>query len=228
MERVISRSPRGLLGETVLSLFASITHRRNEFISVKDKPELLEAFLKQQLHSDGTLQHQQHILCGFKFKYRTNIEKATDKLDKLMSGLIADTMHPKELISGHDKLDGIHGQAEKEKQDMSACKTNMEERLQCSGDGNNGKEINSIFTLPAPFKRSEEEETPAVRSKERQIAMEEGFVILEKSSLKTQRDLISLKKRSMTSQSTWRHWNSSVKGCSKSWQMKIRDYLRFS
>jgi len=151
MESVISRWPRGLLEEAVLSLLASITRRRNEFIIVKDKSELLEASLKQQVHSDGTLQHQQHILCDFKFKDPTNM----DKLDKLMSGLIADTMHPKELISGHDKLDGIHGQAEKEKQDMSACKTNMEERLQCSGDGNNGKEINSIFTLPAPFKRSE-------------------------------------------------------------------------
>jgi len=70
---------------------------------------------------------------------------------------------------------------------MSACKANMEERLQCSGDSNNGKEINNTFTLPAPFKRSEEEETPAVRSKERQIALEERFAILEKHVEDTKR-----------------------------------------
>jgi len=159
MESVLSRWPRVLLEDSVLSLLASITRRCNEFIIVKDKSDVLEASLKHQVHSDGTLQQQQPILCDFEIKDPTNM----DKLDKLMSGLIADTMHPKERMLGHDKFDGIHGQAEKENQDMSACKTNMEERLECSGDGNNGREINSIVTLPAPFKRSEVEETPVVR-----------------------------------------------------------------
>jgi len=105
MEGVISRWPRGLLKEVVLSLLAAITRRRNEFIIVKDKSEPLEASMKQlhcqvQQHKwqfDDFVPQQQQQLNDFKFKDLAIFKKAIDRLDQLME----------ELQSTHAKLEGI-------------------------------------------------------------------------------------------------------------------------